>query len=59
MAEFAYNNAKNISINHTLFKVNCRLYPWVLVKEDVNPGSKSHSANKLADKLRELIEICC
>ena len=27
MAEFAYNNAKNTSINHISFGLNCKYYP--------------------------------
>ncbi len=58
MAEFAYNNAKNASTNHTPFELNCDYYPRVFFKEDVNPHSRSYSADELAEKLRELIEAC-
>ena len=59
MAEFVYNNAKNASINHTIFELNCILNPQVLFEGKVNSYSRSHLANKLADKFKELIEICC
>ena len=59
MAKFAYNNAKNASINHILFKLNCSYYPRVSFKENVNPYLRFCSANKLVKKLRELIEVCC
>ncbi len=59
MAEFAYNNAKNASIGHTPFELNCDYYPRVFFEEDINPYSRSHSANKLAVELKELIEVCC
>ncbi len=59
MAEFAYNNINNTSTGHILFKLNCRFYFQILFKEDVNPHSRSYLANKLADELKELIEICC
>ena len=59
IAKFAYNNAKNASTGHILFKLNCGYHPRVSFKEDVNPHSKSRSANKLVRKLRELIEVCC
>ncbi len=59
MAELAYNNAKNASNGHTLFKLNCGYHPRVSIKEDVDPHSRSRSANKLAEELRELIEIWC
>ncbi len=59
MAEFAYNNAKNTSTGHTLFKLNCDYHPRVFFEEDVDPRLRSRSANKLAKKLRELMEFCC
>ena len=58
MAKFANNNAKNASIGHILFKLNCGYYPKVLFKEDINLRSRSCSADKLAKELRELIEVC-
>ena len=54
MAEFAYNNAKNANTSHTPFELNCGFYPQVFFKDDVD----SCSADKLAKKLRELIDIC-
>ena len=57
MAELAYNNAKNSNTGYTLFKLNCGFYSQVFIKDDVNPCSKSCSANKLAKKLRELMDI--
>ncbi len=59
MAEFAYNNAKNASTSHTLIELNCGYHPKVSFKEDVNPSSRSHSANELGEELRELMEVCC
>ena len=59
MAEFAYNNAKNISIGHTPFELNCSYHLKVFFKEDVDPCLKSRSANKLAEELRKLMEVCC
>ncbi len=59
MAEFKYNNAKNASIGHTLLELNCGYNPRVSFKEDVDPCSRSHFANKLAEELRKLIEVCC
>ncbi len=59
MAEFAYNNAKTISTSHTPFELNCGYHPRVSFEEDVDPRSRSCSANKLAEELRELIEVCC
>ena len=34
--EFAYNNAKNINISHTLFKLNYKYYVCVSYKKDLN-----------------------
>ena len=58
MAEFAYNNAKNASTNHTLFKLNCKYYPWVFYKKDLDLYSKSKTAKKLSSKLQNLTAIC-
>ena len=58
-AEFAYNNAKNVSTDHTPFKLNCRYHPSVSFEDKTDPRSRSRSANELANKLRELIESCC
>ena len=58
MAEFAYNNAKNTSTGHMLFKLNCGYYPRMSYKEDVNPRPQSKSADELSAELRELIIVC-
>ncbi len=59
MGEFAYNNTKNASINHILFKFNCGYHPKVFFEEDVDLYSRSRFANKLVEELKELIEVCC
>ncbi len=59
IAEFAYNNTINANFGHNLFELNCEFYPQVLFEEDVDPHFRFCLANKLADKLRKLIEICC
>ncbi len=58
MAEFAYNNAKNVNTSHTLFELNCGYYSRASYKKDVNPRSQSRSIDKLATKLRELMTVC-
>ena len=58
MTKLVFNNNKNPSINHTLFKFNCSYYFWILYKKNVNLCSKSKSADKLLAKLRELMIIC-
>ncbi len=59
MAEFAYNNAKNTSISHTPFELKCGYYLKVSFKEDVDPRLRSRSNNKLAEELKDLIEVYC
>ena len=55
MAEFAYNNSKHASIWYMPFELNCRYYLCVSYKNDVDPHSKSKVADKLTEKLRNLI----
>ena len=59
MAEFNYNNAKNASTSHTSLKFNYGYHSKVLFKKNVDPHSRFRSADKLAEELRELIEVCC
>ncbi len=59
VAEFAYNNAKNANTGHTPFELNCGYHPRVSFEEYVDPCSRSHSADKLAEELREWMEVCC
>ena len=40
------------------FELNCRYYLQMLYKNNVNPRSKSKSADKLLAKLKELIIVC-
>ena len=51
MAGFAYNNAKNVSTDHTPFKLNCGYHPRVLYKKDVDPHSQFNLAEKLSAEL--------
>ena len=57
IAEFAYNNAKNASTNHTSFELNCGYHSRMLYEEQVNPHFKSESVDKLLAKLRELMIV--
>ena len=59
IAKFAYNNAKNASISYVTFKLNCGYHPKVLFNKNFNLYSRSCFADKLAEKLRELIEVFC
>ena len=58
MAKFAYNNAKNASTGFTLFELNCGYHPRVSYKEDLDPRSKSKTAEELSSKLRKLMTVC-
>lgn len=51
MAKFAYNNAKNTSTGHTLFKLNSDYYPKMLYEDDINFCSQSKTADKLLIEL--------
>lgn len=58
MAEFAYNNIKNTSTGHTSFKLNYSYHLSVSCEEDIDLRFKSKLAEKLSNKLRELIIVC-
>ena len=57
MADFAYNNAKNLSTGHTPFELNYGYYPCVSFEEDTNPRSQSKSADKLLVELQNQMTI--
>ena len=58
MAEFAYNNAKNLSTSHMPFELNYGYYPYVSFEENTNPRSQSKSADELSAELRDLMTVC-
>ena len=58
MAEFAYNNAKNANTGYTPFEPNCRYYPSVSYKENLDFRSKSRTVEKLSSELWEFMTIC-
>ena len=58
MAEFAYNNAKNASTNHTPFELNCSYHPQISYEEEVDSYSKFKSADKLSAELKKLMIFC-
>ena len=58
IAEFAYNNAKNASIGYTLFELNCDFHPRSSYEEDIDPCSKSKTADQLVIELHTLISMC-
>ena len=58
MAKLAYNNARNASIGHTSFELNCRYHSRVSYKQDLDPCSKSKTAKKQSFKLQNLMAFC-
>ena len=58
MAEFAHNNAKNPSIGHTPFELNYGYHSWISYEKEVDPGSKSKSADALSAEPRKLMIVC-
>ena len=58
IAEFAYNNAKNTSSGHMPFELNYSYHPWMSYEDDVDPHSKSKSADDLPVELRKLMIVC-
>ena len=58
MAEFAYNNAKNVSTGHTPFELNCGYNPRMSYEEEVDPCSKSKSVDELSAELRKPMFVC-
>ena len=58
MAEFAYKNALNTSNGHTFFELNCGYHPCVSYEEDLDPRSKSKTAEELSSELRNLMAVC-
>lgn len=58
MAEFTYKNSKNANTGHILFKLYYGYHLWIFFENKCNVYSKPSLANKLAMKLRELMNIC-
>lgn len=46
-------------MSHILFELNYKYHCRVFFKDEVDFYSKSRFVNKLTNKLRELIQICC
>ena len=58
IAEFAYNNAKNTNTGHISFELNCGYHLRVSYKEDLDPCSKSKTAEELSFELRNFMAVC-
>ena len=57
MAEFVYNNAKNVSTGHISFELNYSYHPCIFYEKDNNPHSKSKSANEFSMELWKLMTV--
>ncbi len=57
MAEFAYNNIKNVNIGYTFFELNCNYHFHVSYKENIDSYFKLKSAGKLSMEHQKLITI--
>lgn len=51
MAKFAYNNAKNASIGHILFELNCGYHLYISYNKDIDSYSRLKLTKKLLSKL--------
>lgn len=51
MAEFAYNNSTNASIDYMPFKLNGDYYSRILYEKKFDPRSQSKSVDKLSKNL--------
>ena len=49
---------KNADISHVFFEFNYSYYSWNFFKNNINFYSRFYSTNKLAKKLKKLINIC-
>ena len=57
MAEYTYNNAKNASISHIFFELNCKYYPRVFCKKNFDLCLKLKSVEELFSKLQNLMVV--
>ena len=57
IAEFIYDNTKNDTIWYISFKLIYRSHLYILFKKDINLFPKSKLVDKLANKLKNLINI--
>ena len=59
IAKYAYNNAKNVSIGHTLIKLNRKYHLWIFYEDDIDHCSKSKSIDKLLEELKKVMIVYC
>lgn len=58
MVEFSYNNAKNVSTNHTLFELNYGYHLHMSYEEDIDFCLRMKTAKELLGELQEFMSIC-
>lgn len=58
MAEFTYNNAKNVNTSYIFFEINCGYHPYVSLEYKVDFYLKFSLGDKLIKALRELLSNC-
>ena len=56
--EFAYNNSKNVSTEHTPFELNYGYHLRVFFKNKCDVCSRFSLANGLVMKLKKLMNVC-
>lgn len=57
MAEYAYNNTKNLNIVKIYFEFPYNYHPRIFFKDKTDLCLKSRSPNKLIKKLRDLVLV--
>ncbi len=57
MAEFVFNNARNVNTGQMPFELNCGFHTWASYEKDVDPRSKLKAADELATKQKELTTV--
>ena len=57
MANFAYNNAKNVNISYISFKLNSKYYSYIFYKDNLGSYSKSKTTEEPSFKLQDLMTI--
>ena len=57
MVEFAFNNAKNVSMSYTSFELDCKYYLYIFYEKDLDLHSKPRTAEELFFKFWELMTV--
>lgn len=57
MADFVYNNTKNINISHTHFKFNYKYDFYIFYKKNNNFYFNSKSINELLGQLKNILDV--